>query len=220
MIKDLKRPYVVLFLFAFSACIISYFRSGISSPSFPPLLTSMLNTSDIGARLVSSESLQLAEDTSDRKLSSAKRYKFHDGSQLYAVMVRVRKRDDFKIETYGLLTKGIDHIYIESPTFVSSIPYSMIGLIDGVKSLQTCIIPGTSDLEQVNVQLFPLLSQADRMSGSSQSILSKLLGTDDRSDYSCLVLTFQPKSFKTSQDIWRGIIRTAQMSMYSPNRVL
>ena len=215
--QKLKRHYVFLALLGLFACFYSYYRSGISSPVFPSLLTSKLKALSSGDQLVLSKTFSLTEDTSDRKLSQVTRYTFHDGSQLFAVMVRVRKRDDFKIETYGLLTKGIDLIYIQSPFFSSAIPYSMKGSIKGVKTLQTCVIPGTTKLEQANVQLFPLLSEADRLAGSSKSILSKLLGTDDRSDYACLVLTFQPNSIQTSIKHWQAIVNAAQLSMSSPS---
>jgi hypothetical protein len=150
-------------------------------------------------------------------LSPIHEYTFRDGSKLLAVMVRIRKRDDFKIETYGLLTKGIDPIYIEYPTFNNTVPYSMVGIIDGKDSLQTCIVPGTTNLDQVNVQLFPLLAQADRLAGSSQSLASKFLGTDDRSDYSCLVLTYKPKTVKGASVAWTSIIRNVQIALSSRN---
>ena len=220
MIQHIRRYYIVLISLSLLACGFSYYRSGISSPGFPALLTPTLEALTSVDPPQSSKSIQLDAESSDRKLSPATQYIFPDGSRLYAVMIRVRKRDDFKIETYGLLTKGIDQIYIRSPLFNSSIPYSMIGLIKGVETLQTCVIPGTTDLDQVNVQLFPLLSQADRRAGSTQSLLSKFLGTDDRSDYSCLVLTFQPKSIKAGQSAWRAIIQAAQLSMVSPKNAL
>ena len=212
--RNLKQQYILLASLALLACVLSYYRSNISSPMFPPLLTSKLNALNSSNSTILSKSFQLAENTSDRKLSSVTRYTFPDGSRLFAVMVRVRKRDDFKIETYGLLTKGLDLIHIKSPLFSNTVPYSMVGLIKGIKTLQTCVVPGTTDLEQVNVQLFPLQSQADRLAGNTQSFFSKLLGTDDRSDYSCLVLTYQPNS-DTAKNAWIEIIRAAQMSMLS-----
>jgi hypothetical protein len=210
-----KLIYILLALSALFACAYSYSKTSINSPTFPSLFTSKLKAS-MNNRLISSKSFDLDKDTSDRKLSKVTRYDFRDGSHLFAVMVRVRKRDDFKIETYGLLTKGIDLLHIKSPLFNNKVPYSMMGLIKGLNSIQTCIIPGTSTLDQVNVQLFPLLSEADRLTGSNQSISSKILGIDDRSDYSCLVLTFQPKSIEGAQNEWQSIIRAAQISMISP----
>ena len=211
----LKQQYVLLVLIALFACFYSYYKTGINSPIFPALLTSKLNALNRADRSFLSKTFKLADDTSDRKLSQATSYTFQDGSRLFAVMVRVRKRDDFKIETYGLLTKGIELIYIRSPLFSNSVPYSMNGLIKGVKTIQTCVIPGTTQVKQANVQLFPLLSEADRLAGSSKSILSKLLGTDDRSDYSCLVLTFQPSSIHNTHKDWEEIIKAAQSSMSS-----
>ena len=213
-INNQKLIYILLTLSALFACAYSYIRTSIDSPPFPSLFTSKLKAS-MNDTFKSSKSFDLDNDTSDRKLSKVTRYEFRDGSHLFAVMVRVRKRDDFKIETYGLLTKGIDLLHIKSPLFSNNVPYSMIGSIKGVNSIQTCIIPGTTSLEQVNVQLFPLLSEADRIIGSNQSIFSKILGMDDRSDYSCLVLTFQPKSIEGAKNEWQSIIRAAQLSMSS-----
>jgi hypothetical protein len=213
MNQDCKRPYLFLIVLALLASSYSYFKTGISSPVHPPLLTSKLLALDSIEPPISYSSKPLGKDTSDRMLSPIHQYIFRDGSKLLAVMVRIRKRDDFKIETYGLLTKGIDPIYIESPSFNNTVPFSMLGVIDGKKALQTCVIPGTTKLDQVNVQLFPLLSQADRLAGSSQSLASKLLGTDDRSDYSCLVLTYHPKSVQQATETWTSIIENVQIAL-------
>jgi hypothetical protein len=213
MKENLKPYYIFLLVVALLASFYSYFKTGISSPSYPSLLHSKLKTSSFMQGLKTSSSIAIDKETSDRKLSPIYQYKLKDGSILKAVMVRVRKRDDFKIETYGLLTKGIDEIYIKSPTFIPNKPYSMIGIINGKKTLQTCILPGTKKLDEVNVQLFPLIAQADRLAGNSQSLLSKLLGTDDRADYSCLVLTYQPHSLGTAKDQWEKIIHTVQLAM-------
>jgi len=217
MNQECRRPYLLFIVLALLASSYSFFKTGISSPVYPPLLTSKLLALDSIEPPISSSSKLLEKDTSDRMLSPIHQYTFRDGSKLLAVMVRIRKRDDFKIETYGLLTKGIDPIYIESPSFNNTVPYSMLGLIDGKEALQTCVIPGTTKLDQVNVQLFPLLSQADRLAGSSQSLASKLLGTDDRSDYSCLVLTYHPKSVKKASEAWTSIIENVQIALSSGN---
>lgn len=213
MKENLKSSYIFLLVTALFASFYSFFKTGIISPGFPTLLNSKLKTSSFVQGLATPSSIVIDKETSDRKLSPMYQYILKDRSILKAVMVRVRKRDDFKIETYGLLTKGIDEIYIKSPTFFPEVPYSMIGLIGGKKTLQTCIIPGTKKLDEVNVQLFPLIAQADRLAGNSQSLLSKLLGTDDRADYSCLVLTYQPHSFGTAKDQWPTIIHTVQLAM-------
>jgi hypothetical protein len=210
MDQHLKQIYSFLVSVAFLASSYTFFKPGISSPAYPALFSEKIMT-DLSVD--STTSRDLAENNSDRMFSKLHQYSLVDGSQLFAVMVRVRKRDDFKIETYGLLTKGIDKIYIESPSFNNIVPYSMVGLIDGKKTLQTCVIPGTMDLDQVNVQLFPLLDQIDKLSGTSKSLISTFLGTDNNHDYSCLVLTFQPKSFDVSRDAWTSIIRKAQIAL-------
>lgn len=214
---DCKRPYLILIALALLASGYSYFKTGISSPVYPSILTSRLLALDSIEPPISTSSKLLDEDTSDRMLSPMHQYTFRDGSKLLAVMVRIRKRDDFKIETYGLLTKGIEPIYIKSPSFNNAVPYSMLGVINGKEALQTCVIPGTTKLDQVNVQLFPLLSQAEQLAGSSQSLSSKFLGTDDRSDYSCLVLTYHPKSVKGATKAWTSIIENAQLALSSRN---
>ena len=213
MNKDLKRTYLFLVIAALLASGYSFFKTGITSPSYPALLSTKLKSFAIVRDSVPPSSIPIESNTSDRMLSSMYQYQLEDGSYLKAVMVRVRKRDDFKIETYGLLTKGIDEIYIKSPTFIPNVPYSMIGLISGKESLQTCVVPGTKRLEDANVQLFPLIAQADRLAGNRQSLLSKLLGTDDRADYSCLVLTYQPHSMRTAKGQWETIIKAAQLAM-------
>jgi len=213
MKENLKSTYIILLVVALVASFYSFFKTGIATPTYPSLLHSKLKTLSFIQGLATQSSIAIDKETSDRKLSPMYQYNFKDGSILKAIMVRVRKRDDFKIETYGLLTKGIDEIYIKSPTFIPNIPYSMIGLIAGKKSLQTCILPGTKNLDEVNVQLFPLIAQADRLAGNSQSLLSKFLGTDDRADYSCLVLTYQPHSLGSAKDQWETIIHTVQLAM-------
>jgi hypothetical protein len=213
MIRHINRFYVILILLSLLASCYSFFKARISIPLYPsPLSNTFTNDTLISHSTITSD---LDKNTSDRMLSNIHEYNFADGSRLLAVMARVRKRDDFKIETYGLLTKGIDSIYINSPSFSNTIPYSMTGRVNGRESIQTCIIPGTTQLDQVNVQLFPLLFQADRLSGLNQSsIVSKFLGTEGHTDYSCLVLTYQPKTLgRTAEDTWISIIKDAQMAL-------
>jgi hypothetical protein len=220
MTIDLKRPYLTLLVVALLASCYSFFKTGIVAPIYPKLLNQRLSEMDLMNSSVSATSVSLEkQDSSDRMLSPLYQYQLKDGSRLLAVMVRVRKRDDFKIETYGLLTKGIEQIHMKSPTFNGSVPYSMIGLLGGVDALQTCVLPGTQKLDQVNVQLFPLVSQADRLAGNSRSLLSKFLGTDDRADYSCLVLTYQPKSLKIAMDHWVRIIQTSQLALADQDKL-
>lgn len=199
---------------AFLATLYSLLKPGISTPLYPALLSEKFNRTDILKSALPVTTKELGQDTSDRKFSELYEYNLADGSRLLAVMVRVRKRDDFKIETYGLLTKNVDSIYIKSPTLSNSIPFSMTGTVHDRKTFQTCVIPGTTQLNQVNVQLFPLLIQADKLAGHGQSFVSKFFGTDDKSDYSCLVLTYQPKTTGTmSRDTWVSIISNAQLAL-------
>jgi hypothetical protein len=218
MERHLNRYYIIMLSLAFLATLHSLVKPGISSPLYPTILSEKFNRTDILKSALPVTTKELRQDTSDRKFSKLYEYNFADGSRLFAVMVRVRKRDDFKIETYGLLTKNVDPIYIRSPIPSNSIPFSMIGTVHGRKTFQTCVIPGTTQLGQVNVQLFPLLTQADKLAvhSHSQSLFSKFFGTDDKSDYSCLVLTYQPKtSGRVSRETWVSIISNAQLALAS-----
>lgn len=210
-----RLTYIVLILISTIACSYSFFKPGIASPPYPSSqFTKSLVT--IEPQPFSTLIKDLKNDSSDRKLSKLHQYKFSDGSELLALMVRVRKRDDFKIETYGLLTKGIDPIYIKSPMFNSIVPYSMEGKIGHRYAFQTCVIPGSSRLDQASVQLTPLLDFIDHAKeGSSRSLFSKLIGTADQSDYSCLVLTYfsstTNSSSKVTRDRWSSIVARSQL---------
>lgn len=212
----LKQIYSSLVSIAFLASFYAFFKPGISPPTYPALFSKKLMSD---SSVDSTISRDLGQNNPDRMFSRIHQYSFSDGSQLFAVMARVRKRDDFKIETYGLLTKNIEPIYIESPSFSNSVPYSMVGLINNKKTWQTCVIPGTGNLDQVNVQLFPLLEHVDRLSGENLSLISTFLGSDSSRDYSCLVLTFQPKAFEMSRDAWTSIIRNAQLALSTRGRL-
>jgi hypothetical protein len=216
---SLKDSYLVFIFLSFFGCIYALLKPGISKPVLPPL---KLPDSDIlsdkpGLRLVSSENIELNKDTSDRKLSRLETYTFSDGSQLLSVMVRVRKQGDFKIEGYGLLTKNIDQIYMESSSFSNSIPYSMMGILNNKKAYQTCIVPSSSSIDQVDVRLAPLTSIIKKSSQSETNrLLLKVLGHERMQDYSCLVLTYKPStefnadsSFKS----WTSIVQNVQRSI-------
>lgn len=216
MLTHLRLVYAFLVGSSLLSVTYSYLSPGISSPVHSPMnMSSILKKLNLPS-LVSTSAININENTSDRKFSKLYRYSFNNGSNLTSVMVRVRKRDDFKIETYGLLTKGIDSLYIESPTIHSSPPISMIGRISGKPAIQTCLVPGTSQLDQANVQLDPLTSLAENHSGQRSSFRAKLLGFETYTDYSCLVLTYFPSlTEQKSQSyiqIWSKLVTLAQSS--------
>jgi hypothetical protein len=178
------RVYVFSVLLALSACIYAVFKPGISPPIFPE--ASMRNAlNHIGNESLTSTSKRtLNKDSSDRTTSFLYTYNYSDGSKIMAVMVRVKKRDDFKIETYGLLTKNIDPIYIKNSTIVPSTPPSLSGVIGKDKFIQTCIVPKTRNI----------------------------IGLKKHIDYSCLVLTYKPAidSLGLPPKNWPILIRKVQ----------
>ena len=216
MFVNPRPTYIALVFISTAACLYSFFKPGIASPPYPsPLLNKVFVTNQ--PLHTSTLIKDLKQDSSDRKLSQLYQYKFSDGSELLSLMVRVRKRDDFKIETYGLLTKGIDSIYIKSPMFNPDVPSSMQGYIANRLALQTCVIPGSTRLDQANVQLIPLLDLIDQANRYNRSPLSKLIGIADQSDYACLVLTYFPsntnQSHKVTRDQWSSFIARAQLAL-------
>ncbi|MFN9070565.1 MAG: hypothetical protein ACK54Z_04370 [Cyanobacteriota bacterium] len=218
--KLLLKDFYFLFLFlAFSACMYVLVKPGISKPFHPTL--KLKDTEALrfhhGSKLVSSESINLNKDTSDRKLSRLETYDFSDGSQLLSLMVRVRKEGDFKIEGYGLLTKNIDQIYMENSTFSNAIPYSMIGILNNKKAYQTCIVPSSTNINQVDVRLAPLTSMVKKSSQSDANrFLLKLFGLERMQDYSCLVLTYIPPANSnddTNAKLWASLVQYLQGSI-------
>lgn len=213
---SLKDIYSLFIILSVTGCIYALLKPGISKPILPPLkLTDSYILGDQpGLRLVSSENIDLNKDTSDRKLSLLQTYTFQDGSQLLSVMVRIRKQGDFKIEGYGLLTKNIDPIYMDSSTFSNSIPYSMIGILNNKKAYQTCIVPSSSSIDQVDVRLAPLTSIIKKSSETETNrLLLKFLGQERIQDYSCLVLTYKPSAkinADSSSKSWRSIVQNVQ----------
>lgn len=214
------RDFYLLFLFlALVGCIYALLKPGISKPVLPTLKLSdsSILGEQAGTRLVSSERIDLKKDTSDRKLSDLETYTFSDGSQLLSVMVRVRKQGDFKIEGYGLLTKNIDQIYMDNSSFSNSIPYSMIGILNNKKAFQTCIVPSSSSIEQVDVRLGPLTSVIKKSSQSEANrLVMKILGKERMQDYSCLVLTYKPSTkfnADPNSNSWRSIVQNVQRSI-------
>ena len=216
MKSNLRSIYVLVLVFSFLASLYSFFVPGISKPNFPVgKMREYLLQLDYPS-LVSFKKTDTARDSSDRKLSSIYHYRFSDGSDLYATLVRVRKRDDFKIETYGLLTKGISELYIKNPRMTNSVPFSIYGLINNRDSLQTCIIPGTTKLDQVDIRLSSLTSSVRNLNTSASNIPSKLLGTEEALDYICLVLTYQPSialNKLARSRTWNSMIELAQLAL-------
>lgn len=216
---SLKKTYILFLFLAATGCIYVLLKPGISKPILPTL---KLSDTEIfgehhGSRIVSSDSIDLNKDSSDRKLSRLETYTFSDGSQLLSVMVRVRKQGDFKIEGYGLLTKNIDQIYMENSTFSNAIPYSMIGSLNNRRVYQTCIVPSSTNINQVDVRLAPLTSIIKKRSQSEANrLLLKLLGLERMQDYSCLVLTFKPSAkFNevSSFNSWKSLVQNIQRSI-------
>lgn len=212
----LQKVYSFLISLAVIASSYSLFRPGIAKPSYPDSLTSALLAKGFDLPLIASEEKNLEKDSTDRKISNLHHYKFADGSELLSLIVRLRKKDDFKIEGYGQLTKGFDPIYMESPVFSNRIPYSMVGLIKGNKYYQTCLIPGSRRLEQVDVRLYPLVALAESFVVRKRDLVSKVFGTVDKTDYSCMVLTFKlaPKKDEFSNtQTWISIINNIQKTL-------
>jgi hypothetical protein len=191
----LKAFYLSLILLAFSASLYTIFKPGIDRPSYPvDRILSSLNRS-IKSKLISVSNLSLNKDSADRKLSDLYHYKYIDGTEILGVMVRVKKQGDFKIEGYGLLTKNLQPIYMENSIFSNTMPYSIIGNINKDRVLQTCIVPGTTKIDQADVRLSPLVSIVkNKTEKSGKGVLSKVLGLEKNQDYSCLVLSYKPSS--------------------------
>lgn len=213
---NLRHIYLFLLFFSFLACIYSFFVPGISKPDFPSarMKESFLQLDSHNLRSI--KVIKSAKDSSDRKFSSTYHYSLSDGSNIFATVVRVRKRDDFKIETYGLLTKGISELYINNPRMTNSVPHSIYGSLNDRDSFQTCIVPGTTKLDQVDIRLGSLTAVVKDMDSTTRNLLSKVLGTEKIHDYSCLVLTYQPSSVLSLSDrssSWNSIIELAQIAL-------
>jgi hypothetical protein len=206
------NTYIFTILVSLIACTYAIFRPGISPPIFPELkMKKALSNIEIGF-LTSSSKIKLNKDSSDRTTSPLHTYQYRDGSKIMAVMVRVKKRDDFKIETYGLLTKNIDPIYIKSSTIVPSGPPSLYGVIGKDKFFQTCIVPKTKNINDSDFRLDNLTGIVERVNPRSNSILDKIMGWKKHVDYSCLVLTYKPSNVSDQKppESWQKVIRKAQ----------
>lgn len=158
-------------------------------------------------------------DSSDRKPSPMYVYKFSDGSEIRSAMVRVKKRDDFKIETYGLLTKNLDPIYIRNPISSPLFSNSAVGNIDTKKSIQTCIVPLTTRYDQADIRLQSLTDSVENLKPNSANFFSdKILGRKRPIDYSCLVLTYFPGAKQTIHEKaqleeWKALVNRVQKAM-------
>jgi len=214
----LLRVYGSILVFASFFSIYSLLKPGIESPVFPTQLSKVL--SHIGlSTLTSSTKLDFSKDSSDRKSSPIYKFFYNDGTSILATMVRVRKRDDFKIETYGLLTKNIDPIYLKNSTFIDSVPPSQVGSVGKNKFIQTCVIPGSTKLSENDFRLAGLTSTVERLNPRKKSLLDKFLGTVESIDYSCLVLTYQYPADLTKQPPknWSEIVGSVQKALSSKN---
>jgi hypothetical protein len=141
-------------------------------------------------------------------------------------MVRIKKRDEFKIETYGLLTKSFDPIYIRSPIPSDLSPYSAVGDINSREAIQTCIVQGTNRLDQADIRLQVLTSAVESLDPTpSNFIYKKLFGETNPLDYSCLVITYFPKQSvvdpnkvsiiknKYELEEWKTLVKTVQAAI-------
>jgi len=211
----LARFYTPMVILSFAACIYAYFKPGITSPSYPDVEMKKALTKINSATLLSETKTTLDKDTNDRKLSPLFTYSYNDGSKILATIARVNKRDDFKIETYGLLTKNVEPIYLKSASFVNSIPYSITGMIGNNKSIQTCIIAKTNRLEESDIRLSALTSTLDNLYPNSNTLLDKILGTKKHMDYSCLVITYIPgqNHQKIPTENWITIVKNTQEAL-------
>jgi len=209
------RVYAFTLVLALAACIYAFLKPGISSPIYPKVNIDKA-LKDIGLGLpISSSEKQLNKDSSDRKLSALYTYNYKDGSKILATIVRVRKRDDFKIETYGLLTKNIDPIYLKNANAVKSVPASLSGLIGTEKYIQTCVVPKSTRLDESDFRLNNLTSIVEKLNPRPNTLFDKIIGTKKNIDYSCLVLMYKPASslneFPPSN--WNRIVKHFQEAL-------
>jgi hypothetical protein len=213
----LTRFYTPMVIISLASCIYAYFKPGIISPSFPNVEMKKALTTVNSATLLSETKTPLDKDTNDRKLSPLFTYSYNDGSKILAVIARVSKKDDFKIETYGLLTKNIEPIYLKNSSFINSIPHSIIGMLGKTKSIQTCIIPKTTRIEESDIRLSALNSTLEKLNPRSNSLSDKILGNKKHIDYSCLVLTYIPQQShqKIPTENWIVIVKNVQRALLS-----
>lgn len=191
-------------------------KPGISSPTYPKKLSNSLKKLG-SSSLISIKEQKFEKDTTDRKLSSIVKYSYDDGSQILATMVRVRKKDDFKIETYGLLTKNIDPIFMKNSMFINTLPPSHSGIVGKDKFIQTCVIPGSTQLADSDFRLSELSKTLEKLNPRKRTLWDRFLGTAKSIDYSCLVLTYKipPGSKQMPPRNWQTIVSNAQAALRS-----
>lgn len=208
----LIKFYVFMLVISLAACIYAVLKPGITSPLYPDAKMNRALRNINSRSLISSKKTVLDKDSSDRKVSPLFTYDYDDGSQILATIIRVRKRDDFKIETYGLLTKNIDPIYIKNSNIILSNPPSIQGFIGKNKFIQTCIIPNSTRLEDSDFRLANLTATVERLNPHNNTLLSKILGTKKIIDYSCLVFTYKPGQNLNEMPPkdWQEIVRNVQ----------
>jgi hypothetical protein len=211
----LTRVYVSTLFISLAACIYSYFKPGITVPQYPEKEMKEALIRINSASLISTKTTTLGSGTSDRQVSSLFTYSYDDGSKVLAAIVRVKKRDDFKIETYGLLTKNLEPIYLKSPNFIDSAPYAVSGMIGKKKAIQTCIIPKTTDIKSGDIRLANLTTTLEDLTPHSNTIVDRIVGSRYNIDYSCLVLTYVPAglNFETPPKEWPLIAKNVQSAL-------
>jgi len=219
MTKQLSQKFLFQyysFVLALSTVFTLYvlLKPGINSPVYPKNLSNSLRK--IGSSsLISVKEQKFEKDSSDRKLSSVFKYSYDDGSKIIASMVRVRKKDDFKIETYGLLTKNIDPIFLKNSMFINTIPPSHSGIVGKDKFIQTCVIPGSTQLADSDFRLSELTKTVEKLNPRKKNLWDRFLGTAKSIDYSCLVLTYKiPSGLKQMPPRnWLTIVSKAQAAL-------
>lgn len=188
----IKNIYLFLIVSSAIGCLVSSQGSSISKPTYPESEIKPALLSLSSSKLINSYAKVLDDSTSDRKTSSLYTYNYDDSSRLLIVNVRVKRRDDFKLEAYGLLSKGLKDIYLENSRLIGGPPFYLKSMINNQPVYQSCIIPGSRELDEIDVRLFPLTSVIEKKSEISRNIFSKLIGSSIKSDYSCIVITFFP----------------------------
>jgi hypothetical protein len=211
----LLKVYSFSVILALTACIYALLKPGISSPIYPKEKMDQALKAISSEPLISSSETKLDKDSSERKFSALYTYNYKDGSKVLATIARVKKRDDFKIETYGLLTKNIDPIYLKSPSFVNSIPASLSGMIGKDKYIQTCIVPKSTKLDENDFRLNNLTSIVEKLNPRPNTLMDKVMGTKKNIDYSCLVLTYKPArtTNKFPPANWEAIVMNVQAAL-------
>jgi|688.fasta_scaffold243535_3 hypothetical protein len=188
----IKNIYLFLIVSSAIGCLLSSQSSSISKPTYPESKIKPALLSLSSSKLINSFAKVLDDSTSDRKVSSLYTYNYDDSSRLLIVNVRVKRRDDFKLEAYGLLSKGLKDIYLENSRLIGGPPFYLKSMINNQPVYQSCIIPGSRELDEIDVRLIPLTSVIEEKSEISRNIFSKLIGSSIKNDYSCFVITFFP----------------------------